>query len=207
MNKGSEDESIHGHLRRRGRCHIQQQNIFLPMFCRLSIKDVRPNQTKNRSDVPKPATISSTVQLKRNKTVTGFPSAAAVTRTPTSNNLQSHRRSMKKCASSEFLVPKSTTITTCTTNPAVGVSGGGGSCGNGCRRRGSGDKSLHDHEDGNEGCVKSVIGIMSEMDPPLPVVKRVALPGADGNEVNIWKRRFNGVALKSLQIEHQISPT
>ncbi|XP_073138617.1 uncharacterized protein [Henckelia pumila] len=197
MNKGSSED---GSIRRRGshrpgRRHIQQQNIFLPMFCRLSIKDITLNQTKGRSNVPKPATISSTVQLKRNKTVASA-SAAAVTGTPTcSNNLQSSHtsRSTKKCFS--------TAITTGTSNSA----GGGGSGGGRCRRpAGSLDMSLNHHD------VEAVIiGNMSEMDPPLPVVKRVALPGAGGDEVNIWKRRFNGAAaLKRLQIQHhQISPT
>lgn len=40
---------------------------------------------------------------------------------------------------------------------------------------------------------------ISEMDPPLPVVKRAAPPGIGRDEVNIWKRRSNGV--KALQIE------
>ncbi|KZV28823.1 hypothetical protein F511_06257 [Dorcoceras hygrometricum] len=202
MNKGSEAGSIHrgGCGRGRGRRLIHQKNIFLPMFCRLSVKDVSLNPAKDRSHVPRPATmITSTVQLKGSKRFTGLP-AAADTVTPTSKNLQSHGRSMKKCVSGETLVPKETSITTCTFNSHVG----GGSGGNQCRRPDSGDMSLND---GDQGCGKAVIGSMCEMDPPLPVVKRVALAGAPGgDEVNIWKRRCNGVALKSLQIQHQISP-
>ncbi|GFP87604.1 hypothetical protein PHJA_000904100 [Phtheirospermum japonicum] len=41
-----------------------------------------------------------------------------------------------------------------------------------------------------------------EIDPPLPVVKRAAPPRVGGDEVNLWRRRFNGAAaLKGLQIE------
>lgn len=54
------------------------------------------------------------------------------------------------------------------------------------------------HEGGDRDCVKVVIDI-SKMDPPLPVVKRVAPPGNSRDEVNIWKRRFEGA--KSMQIE------
>lgn len=52
---------------------------------------------------------------------------------------------------------------------------------------------------GDQDCVKVVMDI-SKMDPPLPVVKRVAPPpGNCRDEVNLWKRRSNGV--KTMQIE------
>lgn len=38
---------------------------------------------------------------------------------------------------------------------------------------------------------------VGELDPPLPVLKRVAPPGVSRDEVNLWKRRFNG----AVQIE------
>lgn len=42
---------------------------------------------------------------------------------------------------------------------------------------------------------------ISELDPPLPVVKTVQPPGGGCDGVNLWKRRIDGVALKNLQIE------
>lgn len=43
---------------------------------------------------------------------------------------------------------------------------------------------------------------VGELDPPLPVLKKAAPPpGVGGDEANLWKRRFNGAALKTLQIE------
>lgn len=60
----------------------------------------------------------------------------------------------------------------------------------------------YDRDDfGDPDSVEAVVDV-GEMDPPLPVMKRVTPPGGGGvNEVNIWKRRFNGVALQSLQID------
>ncbi|KAL0432174.1 UNVERIFIED_CONTAM: hypothetical protein Slati_2551700 [Sesamum latifolium] len=51
----------------------------------------------------------------------------------------------------------------------------------------------------DQDCVKLVN--VGELDPPLPVVKRVAASGVDRDEGNLWKRRSNGAALKSLKIE------
>lgn len=38
---------------------------------------------------------------------------------------------------------------------------------------------------------------ISKMDPPLPVVKRAAAAA----EVNLWKRRFDGVNTRSMSIQ------
>lgn len=63
-------------------------------------------------------------------------------------------------------------------------------------------RRLNLKNDGDK-CDQDCVGLVNvgELDPPLPVVKRVAPPGAGRDEVNIWKRRFNGVELKSLKIE------
>lgn len=42
---------------------------------------------------------------------------------------------------------------------------------------------------------------VSELDPPLPVVKRVQQPaGGVGGEMSLWNRRSGGASLKTLQI-------
>lgn len=56
--------------------------------------------------------------------------------------------------------------------------------------------------DGGDYAKDGVIDV-SELDPPLPVLKKAAPPPPPlgGDEANLWKRRFNGAELKTLQIE------
>ncbi|KAH1213928.1 hypothetical protein GmHk_14G041778 [Glycine max] len=49
---------------------------------------------------------------------------------------------------------------------------------------------------------ENVVPISVEnMDPPLPVIKRVQKPEEDRQLDNLWKRRSGGAALKSLQLQ------
>ncbi|KAI3464447.1 hypothetical protein Pfo_021110 [Paulownia fortunei] len=190
--------SIHEH-------HFHQKSIFLPMFCRLSIKDVKlNNHYRDRISAGEPSSpkVSCMGQVKRNNRVIGFP----VT-TTTAANYHKHTK-MKKLFSSKTLLPNTTTTNASTTATATIPSGGGGRSGSrSCKTsremfvnnsRRSGVKTYCDHN-GDQDRVKVVD--IGEMDPPLPVVKRVAPPGVGRDEVNLWKRRFNGVGPKSLQIE------
>ncbi|XP_042059763.1 uncharacterized protein LOC121804342 [Salvia splendens] len=144
-NKKNEVRSIH-----------DQKSIFLPMFCRLSIKDLKLNTIPISAAAAEPTSprVSCIGQVKRNSRVTA------------------HKHSNPR---------KSTHFSTKTLLPAT-----------------SGRKSerLRDSRRavGNqELCgVKAKLDI-SNMDPPLPVVKTAAA------EVNLWKRRFDGV--KSMHIQ------
>lgn len=50
----------------------------------------------------------------------------------------------------------------------------------------------------NHGCSISI----DDMDPPLPVIKRVQKKVDEGSQVDsLWKRRLGGPALKSLQLQ------
>ncbi|XP_042025515.1 uncharacterized protein LOC121772461 [Salvia splendens] len=137
----------------------EQKSIFLPMFCRLSIKDVKLNTIPiSAAAEPTSPRVSCIGQVKRNSRVTGYPSAAI-----------KHPRPRKN-----------THFSTKTHLPAAGRKSGSRSCGRDSR---------------GEVCgVKAELDI-SKMDPPLPVVKTEAAAA----EVNLWKRRFDGV--KSMHIQ------
>ncbi|KAK4391158.1 hypothetical protein Sango_2179100 [Sesamum angolense] len=184
---------------------FHQKSKFLPIFCRLSIKDVKLNhhyKDPTTVDEPSSPTVSCVGQVKRNNRVIGFP-ATSTTTSAAANHHHKHTK-LKNLFSGKTLLPNTTTINASTTVTAAGRrSSGSRSCRtsrdmfvNSSRR--SRLKTYCDHS-GDQDCVKVVD--ISEMDPPLPVVKRVAPPGAGRDEVNIWKRRFNGVELKSLKIE------
>ncbi|KAK4413258.1 hypothetical protein Salat_2738400 [Sesamum alatum] len=192
--------SIHQH-------QFHQKTKFLPMFCRLSIKDVKlSTQYKDptSADEPSSPTVSCVGQVKRNNRVIGFPATNTTTTSAAANHHHKHTK-LKKLFSGKTLLPNTTTINASTTATAAGRRSSGSRscrtsremCVNSSRRR-SRLKTYCD-QSGDQDCAKVVD--ISEMDPPLPVVKRVAPPGAGRDEVNIWKRRVNGVELKSLKIE------
>ncbi|XP_042035018.1 uncharacterized protein LOC121781337 [Salvia splendens] len=150
-----------------------QKIIFLPMFCRLSIKDVKlntiPISAAAAADPTSPR-VSCIGQVKRNSRVSGYPSSATT--------ISHHHKHPNKPRKTHTFPPK----------PAAG---GRESVSRSCRResrrpaaRGSFDQELFS--------VKPAAAALdiSKMDPPLPVVKRAA---AEAGEVNLWKRRFDGV--------------
>ena len=63
-------------------------------------------------------------------------------------------------------------------------------------RRGS--SKIDCHED--EINYANVINVV-DLDPPLPVIKRVQQSGDGGDSGSLWKRRSGGVALKTLQLQ------
>ncbi|KAI3460620.1 hypothetical protein Pfo_017283 [Paulownia fortunei] len=197
MGNGYDHHSIHHHH------YFHQKTIFLPMFCRLSIKDIKlHNHHKDpiSADEPSSPKVSCMGQVKRNNRVIGFPAPTPVT-------THHHKYSkLKKLFSGKTLLPPTTSSMPTTTPGCAAASGGGRSgskscrssrevCVNNLRRL----KLKNDGDKCEQDCVKLVN--IGELDPPLPVVKRVAPPGVGRDEVNLWKRRFNGAALKSLQIE------
>ncbi|KAE8666613.1 Histone acetyltransferase of the MYST family 1 isoform 1 [Hibiscus syriacus] len=53
---------------------------------------------------------------------------------------------------------------------------------------------------GKENCGSSSISV-ENMDPPLPVIKRVPKKGDKGDGDTLWQRRSRGVSLESLQLQ------
>ncbi|KAL2241807.1 uncharacterized protein LOC105159505 [Sesamum indicum] len=202
MGNGFDHQSIHKHH------HFHQKTIFLPLFCRLSIKDIKLNYHRKSpistdDDEPSSPKVSCMGQVKRSNRVIGFPTTNAVT-------THTHRYSrLKKLFSSKTLLPPTTTSMPTTTQGGT-VSGGGRSGSKSCRniremtlaQTQKNSRRLNLKNDGDK-CDQDCVGLVNvgELDPPLPVVKRVAASGVDRDEVNLWKRRSKGAALKSLQIE------
>ncbi|KAL3638767.1 hypothetical protein CASFOL_016674 [Castilleja foliolosa] len=173
-----------------------KKTISLPMFCRLSIKDVnqschRPNPTPAAAGEPSSPKVSCMGQVNRNNRITGYPTAAAN---------QYHKKMIRKknmILSRKALLPNTTAI-----NP-VNTAGAAGGRKTRISREMTREIQSRKSRVTNQDCFKVVNINIAEMDPPLPVVKRVAPPGGGREEVNIWERRFNGVrgGLRSLEIE------
>ncbi|CAI9786651.1 unnamed protein product [Fraxinus pennsylvanica] len=151
--------------------HPHQKSIFLPTLCKISIKDVKTTHSKNPS--------SSFLNDPSSPKVTCIGQvkrnnkiSAYPTTTAASKTTANHHNTTKHTQLKSFFSNKNLM-------PA-NTSGG-------TRRH----KIKDVHKKVN----------INELDPPLPVVKRVRPPGGSRDTVNLWKRRFDGVALKNLQIE------
>ncbi|KAG8389730.1 hypothetical protein BUALT_Bualt01G0009100 [Buddleja alternifolia] len=202
MGNGYDHHSLHHHHH-----YFHRKTIFLPIFCRLSIKDIKLYKSQPSAaaaDEPSSPKVSCMGQVKRNNRVIGFPSTAATTTASAAAAATHHHKysKLKKLFSSKSLLPPTTTSLPTTAHGSAAVRSGSKSCRsskemcvNNLRRL----KSKNDGDKWGQDCVKLVN--VKELDPPLPVVKRVAPQGVGRDEVNIWKRRINGVALKGLQIE------
>lgn len=178
--------------------HLQKP-IFLPIICRSSIKDVEL-KSHHRSriqtlDVPFSPRVSCIGQVKRDNRITVLPANVAAP-VPTANH---HKQKLKKPRSSGTLLLSTT-------------NGGRGEISRSCRTSKE-DMLVHNsrrinltNSTGYQDRVK-VVNI-GELDPPLPVVKRVAPPPGTGrDEVNLWRRRcLRGAELKSLQIKQKPLP-
>ncbi|XP_042064157.1 uncharacterized protein LOC121807881 [Salvia splendens] len=145
---------------RRCRQHQQQQllhykTIFLPLFCRLSLKDIA--LPRRRRDDPSPSSprVGCMGQLKRNNRRDPSPTTRTYSK-------------LRKLFSGKTLLPTTT----------AAAAGGEINC--------ASRKEL---------VVRSRVVDVGELDPPLPVVKKAA----EGN-ANLWKRRFNGAPIETLQI-------
>ncbi len=167
--------------------HLYPRNTFLPMLCsKPSIKDVAFPKCVDRSvsfsNDPLSPKISCMGQVKRNNKVVGFPTSThkltQTTRHSTNNNTNNSVKysKLKKMFSSKNLA------TTMATNTATTTC----SCGS---------KRVTMNGNENRACINIV-----DMDPPLPVIKKVKKPeGEEGD--SLWKRRSGGVALKTLQLQ------
>lgn len=205
--------------------HLHQQsfynkNTFLPLLCRVSIKDVRLRDRKDRSasisEDPSSPKVSCMGQVKKSHQLIGFTTPYRLTMTtatsatatamipskPDSNRGHFRYTKLKRLFSGKNL-PTTTAATATAT--AAASDGRSRSCReiimrrNGSRRSskinnddgGESDQSCRHHDDDHVNLN------ISELDPPLPVIKKVPQP----SEINLWKRRSGGLALRNLQIE------
>ncbi|XP_044512063.1 uncharacterized protein LOC123230033 [Mangifera indica] len=170
--------------------HIHK-STFLPMLCsRPSIKDAVLPKWEDRSTSvsgdPLSPKISCMGQVKRTNKIVGFPTSHKLTiSTKTNNNNNVKYFKLKKLFSGNNLTANTNiTTTTC------------------CRRKemslnGVSNKPKVEDVKESDVCINII-----EMDPPLPVIKKVAKPDDKGDENSLWKRRSGGGALKSLQLQH-----
>ncbi|MCD7472677.1 hypothetical protein HAX54_013978 [Datura stramonium] len=184
--------------------HIRNgsSSFFLPMLCRLSIKDVKLQSCKDPSssstisgdkynqNEPSSPKVSCMGQVKRNNRVIGFPtpyrptSSTAITG-PVNPKLRYTK--LKKLFSGKNFTPRNTGDRQVLKRSVTVV--------------GSLKSTKLNDRDGSK--INREVNV-SELDPPLPVVKKVKTPPADGG---LWKRRSGGAALKSLQIQQIHLPT
>lgn len=166
---------LHTHL------HINHRGTFLPMLCsRPSIKDVQvPNNASSFSSDSVSPRISCMGQVKRNNKVAGFPITSQTNNN--SNNIKYSK--LKKLFSSKNLTAATPTKTATS-----------------CRsrnRRSQVSNVKQDHR------VTTTINLV-DLDPPLPVIKRVQKSPQQGEEGSLWKRRSGGVALEGLQLKQLV---
>ncbi|KAK7353134.1 hypothetical protein VNO80_18574 [Phaseolus coccineus] len=179
-----------------------QKSTFLPMLCsRPTIKEVTMPRFRDPSapsaNDPLSPRISCMGQVKRNNKIAGIPPSQRLTfpnKTNTSSPGPKYSKLKKLFSGKNFIIstPRTTTAATAT---AIST----------CRSR----QKVSDVPK-NQKCLKSennhnVVCMMSieDMDPPLPVVKRVPQL-VEGKEFDsLWKRRsgMGRPALKSLQLQ------
>ncbi|WJX32611.1 hypothetical protein P8452_20914 [Trifolium repens] len=181
----------------------QHKNTFLPMLCsKPSIKEVNlPRSRINTPSCNDPLSprIGCMGQVKRNNKIAGFPSSQY--KLLSFNNKSSSIISpvvkyskLKKLFSGKNLI-NTPSITTCTSKQKVVVGGNNNS-------------NIVNVPKNIQRCVRNenvtICIKIDEMDPPLPVIKRVnKLEEGNKSDNSLWKRRSGSRAppLKSLQVE------
>lgn len=171
--------------------HINEKSTFLPMLCsRPSIKDVSVprwrDPPESLSDDPLSPRIGCMGQVKRNNKIIGFPSTTKSTTSSIISPAFVKYSKLKKLFSGKNLT-------------AAAVSGSTTTCG---RRVQVSNTRKCRNENG-----ASVTVSIENMDPPLPVIKKVPKKIEEETEIDsLWKRRSGGVALKSLQLQQIHQP-
>ncbi|XP_028757456.1 uncharacterized protein LOC114716594 [Neltuma alba] len=196
----SNENHRHNHHRfQHQRLHVQERTTFLPMLCsRPSIKDVSLPRWKDPpasvSDDPLSPRIGCMGQVKRNNKIVGFPTSHRLT-TSISPPAFGKYSKLKRLFSGKSLSANPATVATVSTT-----------CGRRVRMSNT-DGFRNDNE-------ASVALSIENMDPPLPVIKRVQRKSEEESQADsLWKRRSGGVALKSLQLQqihhprHHLQPT
>ncbi|OAY23360.1 uncharacterized protein LOC110606145 [Manihot esculenta] len=177
-----------------GNGYNRHQNLhkstFFPMLCsRLSVKDVALPKLEDRSmsisGDPLSPKIGCMGQVKRHNKIIGFPTSNKIT--ITRNDTAILPAAVKYSKLKRIFSAKNSFTPTATAS---------------CRRRGviSNDVRGSKIDDSKE--INSVSIKIEDMDPPLPVIKKVHKPAADGGgEDTLWKRRSGGASLKNLQLQ------
>ncbi|GMJ02464.1 hypothetical protein like AT1G36940 [Hibiscus trionum] len=178
-----------------GNGYLQHHNMhisnhkptFLPVLCsRPAVKDVTLPKWQDPSESdPLSPKIGCMGQVKRRNRVAGCPVPHKFSITTKNNDACSNNGikyfKLKKLFSGKNL----------TGSPAPTT---------GCRRKQGLVNRTSRSKNGHGKDVSFVINI-ENMDPPLPVIKRVPKQGEKGDVDTIWERRSRGVVLKSLQLQ------
>ncbi|KAE9605882.1 hypothetical protein Lal_00025137 [Lupinus albus] len=184
--------------------HIYQRSIFLPMLCsRSSIKDVSLPNCRDPlwsfSNDPLSPRIGCTGQVKRHNKITALPISHRLRLTPKNNTTTTvvaattlspvvKYSKLKRLFSGKSIyintVATVPTASRCESRPRVTVK--------------NPDMPRNIHRCRNENFVPISI---ENMDPPLPVIKRVHKSEKGSKVDSVWKRRLGGAALKSLQVQ------
>ncbi|KAK7321045.1 hypothetical protein VNO77_31169 [Canavalia gladiata] len=172
------------------------RTTFLPMLCsRPSIKDVSLPQWKDHpgslSNDPLSPRIGCMGQVKRHNKIAGLLATKSNTNTSTTISISPSIKysKLKKLFSGKNL----------TTTPAPAPIAS--SCGIRPQVRVNSATVPKNH---NHKCSRNenIVPISIEnMDPPLPVIKRVQKPEEQRQVDSLWKRRSGGTALKSLKLQ------
>ncbi|KAI3419827.1 uncharacterized protein J3R85_012930, partial [Psidium guajava] len=173
---------------------------------RPSIKDVKlpkwndEDRSASFSNDPMSPEVGCMGQVKRNNRVVGIPTPnkliAIAAKANINNNLNNYAK-LKRLFSSKSL------LISAATSPAAAA----GSC-RGRRQKESNGRAGSKKKYGKiENSVSSSVSIL-DMDPPLPVIKKVSKLAAGGgcreggdSDNSLWKRRSGGVALKGLELQ------
>ncbi|KAL6177023.1 hypothetical protein ACLB2K_053655 [Fragaria x ananassa] len=176
----------HHHHHVQAHLHINHRGTFLPMLCsRPSIKDVQVPSVSFSTDSVSPR-ISCMGQVKRSNKVSGYP----ITTQATNSSTNIKYSKLKKLFSGKNLTPRATPTKTTT---ATATAATATSCPISRSRRPQVSNVRQGH------CVATTINL-AELDPPLPVIKRVQRSPQQGEE-SLYKRRSGGAALKGLQLK------
>ncbi|KAL2317752.1 hypothetical protein Fmac_031628 [Flemingia macrophylla] len=173
--------------------HIHHRTTFLPMLCsRPSIKDVSLPQWRDPlgsfSNDPLSPRIGCMGQVKRHKKIVGLLTTKINTTNISISPTVKYSK-LKKLFSGKNL-------STSATNAIVPTASS-------CRPKGS-VNSANVPRSHKQKCSKNenVVPISIEnMDPPLPVIKKVQKQEEEKQVDSLWKRRSGGAALKTLQLQ------
>ncbi|XVF39429.1 hypothetical protein PTKIN_Ptkin01aG0033900 [Pterospermum kingtungense] len=192
------------HLHHQNLQHLNHKGTFLPILCsRPSIKDVTLPKWQDRSasfsDDPLSPKISCMGQVKRNNRIVGFPATShklTITNTTTTITKSScHSNGSVKYFKLKRLFSGKNLITT---SPATTTTSSTTSC----RRKEVVLNGTSRPKNGDAGKENSAAINIENMDPPLPVIKRAAKQGDQGDHGDtLWQRRSRGVTLQSLQLQ------
>lgn len=210
-NMGNEHHHHHHHHQHQfqhQKLHIHERSTFLPMLCsRPSIRDVGLPRLRDPpasvSGDPLSPRIGCMGQVKRNNKIVGFPTSSRLTftsKTTTSPAFAKYSKLKKLFSGKNLSTAAADTVT-------AAAFSGSTTCGR--RVQASSNNNRCRKENGGSETVS-----IDNMDPPLPVIKRVSTKSEEEREVDsLWKRRSGGVALQSLQLQqihhprHRLQPT